>query len=84
MLSKAGNVQRVCGEFNLSRQAYYQSIQAELVSNFTEEIIIQKVKELRKIHKRRGTRKLFEDMTDFFASNVIKIGRDGTFYIFSN
>ncbi len=79
MLSKAGNVQRVCGEFNLSRQAYYQSIQAELVSNFTEEIIIQKVKELRKIHKRRGTRKLFEDLTDFFTSNVIKIGRDALF-----
>lgn len=79
METKSGTVQGVCNEFNISRQAYYQSIQAEQVSVFSEEIIILKVKELRKIHKRRGTRKLFEDLTEFFTSNIIKMGRDALF-----
>ncbi len=79
MESKRGKVQGVCSEFNISRQAYYQFLQAEQVSRFTEEIVIQKVNELRKIHKRRGTRKLFEDLIEFFASNVIKMGRDALF-----
>ena len=46
--TKSGTVQGVCNEFNISRQAYYQSIQAEQVSVFSEEIIILKVKRTQK------------------------------------
>lgn len=63
----------------MSRQAYYQSLQTEQIASFRGEIIIQKVQELRTIHKKRGTRKLFEDLMEFFTDNAIKMGRD-TFF----
>lgn len=69
----------LCSWFGVSRQAYYQSkkrIQRDLVE---QEILLEKISEIRQSHKRLGGRKLFFKLKDFMDQHGIKMGRDAFF-----
>ena len=69
--------------FGISRQAYYKSLKAKELKVYSNEILIQKVKEIRASHPKMGTRKLFLKLNNFLAENNIKIGRDAFFNLLS-
>ena len=69
----------LCSWFGVTRQAYYQSknrIQQDLIE---QEILLDKISDIRKDHKRLGGRKLFFKLADFMAEHQIKMGRDAFF-----
>ena len=70
---------RFCRLLGITRQSYYQYFwQQELVC-FEEELVLQRVLEIRKNHRHIGTRKLYELLQPFFIEHQIKIGRDALF-----
>lgn len=69
----------LCSWFGVTRQAYYQSknrIQQDLIE---EEILLDKIGDIRKNHKRLGGRKLIFKLEDFMEEHNIKMGRDAFF-----
>ena len=70
---------RLCGWFGLTRQAYYQNNWEGISTGIEEELIIQKVLQIRKNHCRMGTRKLYELMQVYMEEHSIKLGRDALF-----
>jgi putative transposase len=70
---------KLCGWFGLTRQAYYQNNWEGISTGIEEELIIQKVLQIRKNHCRMGTRKLFELMQVYMEEHSIKLGRDALF-----
>lgn len=74
---------RLCGWFGLTRQAYYQNNWEAVSTTIDEEIIIQKVKEVRNTHPRIGARKILEMIKPFLNENNIKMGRDALFTLLS-
>jgi transposase InsO family protein len=70
---------RLCGWFGLTRQAYYQNSWQAISTSIEEELILKKVLEIRKNHRRMGTRKLYDLMQVYMEEHSIKIGRDGLF-----
>lgn len=66
-----------------SRQAYYQGIKHGQKQAFEADIIIAEVLRHRKLQKRIGTRKLFEEMDGFLSSHGFQIGRDAMFKLLS-
>lgn len=76
---KSINLADLCSWFGVSRQAYYQSknrIQQDLIE---QEILLDKIGDIRKDHKRLGGRKLFHKLEDFMGEHNIKMGRDAFF-----
>src|SRR5690606_4957336 len=74
---------RLCGWFGITRQAYYQNNWEGISTTLEEDLIIQRVKEIRKNHRRMGTRKLYELLQPFILEHQIKIGRDAIFNMLS-
>jgi len=74
---------KLCGWFGLTRQAYYQNNWNGISTTIEEELIIQQVKNIRKNHRRIGTRKLHEMLQPFLLEHRIKIGRDSLFDLLS-
>jgi len=74
---------KLCGWFGITRQAYYQNNWEGVSTTLEEELIIQQVKNIRKNHRRIGTRKLFEMMQPFLLEHSIKMGRDALFTLLS-
>lgn len=74
---------RLCGWFGITRQAYYQNNWDGVSTTLEEELIIQQVKNIRKSHRRIGTRKLYEMMQPFMLEHSIKMGRDALFDLLS-
>jgi len=72
---------KLCGWFGITRQAYYQNNWEAVSTTVEEELVIQQVKEIRKNHRRMGTRKLYEMIQPFMLEHKIKIGRDALFEI---
>ncbi|MBL0333033.1 MAG: hypothetical protein IPP65_09435 [Chlorobi bacterium] len=70
---------KLCGWFGITRQAYYQNNWEGISSTLEEDLIIHQVKEIRKNHRRMGTRKLYELLQPFILEHQIKIGRDALF-----
>ena len=70
---------RLCGWFGLTRQAYYQNSWQGISTSIEEELILKKVLEIRKYHRRMGTRKLYDLMQIYMEEHGIKMGRDGLF-----
>lgn len=75
------NISELCSIFTISRQAYYQSLNEVQKKEFELELIFQKINEIRKIHKRKGGRKLYKEVKLFLEELGIKMGRD-LFYKF--
>lgn len=74
---------KLCGWFGISRQAYYKNNWEGISTTLEEDLIIQQVKEIRKSHRRMGTRKLYEMLQPFILEHQIKIGRDALFNMLS-
>ena len=70
---------RFCRLFGITRQAYYKHFwQWEAVS-IEHEIILRRVKEIRRYHPVLGGRKLYALLQPDLLHHQIKIGRDGLF-----
>lgn len=70
---------KLCSWFGVTRQAFYQNSWKAIDTSIEEELLIQQIKEIRKNHRRMGTRKLYEKLTPFMQEHGIKIGRDALF-----
>ena len=76
---KAISLANLCSWFGLTRQAYYQSknrVEKDLIE---QEILLDKIGDIRKDHKRLGGRKLFFKLETFMHEHNIKMGRDAFF-----
>jgi len=74
---------KLCGWFGITRQAYYQNNWDGISTAIEEDLVIQKVKEIRQYHPRMGTRKLYEMLLPFMLEHQIKMGRDALFSMLS-
>jgi transposase InsO family protein len=76
---KVISLANLCSWFGLTRQAYYQSknrVEKDLIE---QEILLDKIGDIRKDHKRLGGRKLFFKLETFMDEHNIKMGRDAFF-----
>ena len=69
----------LCSWFGVTRQAYYQSKKRVLQDLIEQEILLDRISNIRKDHKRLGWRKLFYKLEDFMNEHNIKMGRDAFF-----
>jgi len=76
-------IAKLCGWFGITRQAFYQNNWNEISETLEEEIILKQVNQIRKNHRRMGTRKLYELLQDFMLEHQIKMGRDALFNLLS-
>lgn len=71
----------LCGLAGYSRQAYYQECRVRQKRAVDEEGIVSLVKDLRKLHRRMGTRKLLFLVEPTLKELGISIGRDRLFSV---
>ncbi len=74
---------KLCGWFGLSRQSYYQHARKATRKAVEEEVILQRVKQIRKDHRRMGVRKLYGKLQPLMEEHRIKMGRDALFDLLS-
>lgn len=79
MIYPQNSIEKLCGLFGLTRQAYYQYMRSNISYVVEHELIIKRVLEIRKDHRRMGGRKLYHKLTPFFEDHQIKMGRDAFF-----
>lgn len=65
--------------FGISKQAYYQRMEADKQKEKVQGIVLGKVAEIRKKKPQTGTRKLLEELQPTLHENSIKMGRDALF-----
>lgn len=78
---RLGRLSMIAG---LSRQAVYQFKNERIKVEYCEELICQKVLELRSVHKKVGLRKMLPSLLLFTQSIGIKLGRDHLYKILNN
>jgi putative transposase len=76
-------INELCSLLGFSRQSYYQGKKETKKKTYESGIIIEEVLRYRKLQKRLGTRKLYEEMQFFFKAHNFKIGRDALFNLLS-
>jgi putative transposase len=74
---------RFCRLFGITRQAFYQYFWNLSDTSIEQELILQQVKEIRKLHPVIGGRKLYCLLQPFLLEHQIKMGRDGLFDLLS-
>jgi transposase InsO family protein len=74
---------KLCGWFGVTRQAYYQNNWEGISTTLEEDLVLQRVKEIRENHPRMGTRKLYDLLQSFLLEHHIKMGRDALFTLLS-
>ncbi len=65
--------------FGITKQAYYQRMEADRNKEKMEQIVLDKVVQIRKKKPQTGTRKLFEELQPTLHENNVKVGRDALF-----
>lgn len=70
---------KLCGWFGISRQAYYQNSWSSHVNSVEDKLVVDEVNKIRTLHRRMGTRKLYELLQVFMLEHRIKMGRDALF-----
>jgi putative transposase len=70
---------RCCCLLGITRQAYYQHFWKEEASSFEQELILQQVREIRRLQPAIGCRKLYLLLQTFLLDHQIKMGRDALF-----
>ncbi|MBK9390530.1 MAG: hypothetical protein IPN68_10150 [Bacteroidetes bacterium] len=75
---------KLCGWFGVTRQAYYQNSWKGIEISIEEDLMLKEVLEIRKNHKRMGTRKLYDKLHPFMLEHQIKMGRDALFDLLSS
>ena len=73
------DISLLCSLSGYSRQTYYKHLHHKEKSQVEGELIIERVKDYRKIQKRLGTCKLLWLMAPFLKQHEISIGRDSMF-----
>ena len=73
------NMDLICEQFGITRQAHYQKMKREKQQQQDEEIIMEMVRLIRRKHPRMGTRKLLFKMKPMLAVEGLMIGRDRIF-----
>lgn len=73
----------LCSLLGYSRQAFYQYRKEAEKQALKQELIIQRVLEIRKTQKRLGTRKLMVLLEPFMQEHEINMGRDAFFALLS-
>jgi putative transposase len=72
-------MEKLCRLFGHSRQAYYQHHKYDHQQSLNEEIILEMVRDKRKLMSRIGVRKLLEMITPGLLRQSLEIGRDAFF-----
>ena len=70
---------KLCGWFGITRQPYYQNNWEGISIGIEQELVLKQVHQIRKNHRRIGTRKLYEIMQVYMVEHGIKMGRDALF-----
>lgn len=70
---------RCCCLLGITRQAYYQHFWNEEASSFEAEVIIEQIRQIRRLQPAIGCRKLYVLLQDFLLEHQIKMGRDALF-----
>ncbi len=65
--------------FGISKQAYYQRLEADRHKEKEHILVLDNVAQIRKKMPQTGTRKLFETLQPMLQQNNIKMGRDALF-----
>ena len=65
--------------FGISKQAYYQRIEADQQKELERELVLKEVAAIRKKMPQTGTRKLYEHLLPTLQEHDIKMGRDALF-----
>lgn len=65
--------------FGISKQAYYQRLQADKQKEKEHEIVLKEVATIRKKMPQTGTRKLYEMLQPVLQAHNIRMGRDALF-----
>jgi transposase InsO family protein len=73
------NINQICAQFQVSKQAHYQKQHRETQKEAEQEQITSMVKEIRTTHPRLGTRKLMKKIEPDLAQKDLKMGRDRLF-----
>ena len=73
------SIKKLCGLFGKTRHAYYDRQWREQQNVFTDEIILQQVRQIRQHLPRVGTRKLQELLAPELAAHHMEVGRDYLF-----
>jgi transposase InsO family protein len=69
----------LCTLLGFSRQAFYKFNQQEEKEVFLEDLVVEKVLNIRKLQRRIGGRKLYFMLTAYLEKHSIKLGRDSFF-----
>lgn len=72
-------LEKLCGLFGLSRQAYYQRRRREEYTVLSGGLVVREVLTIRKQQKRLGGRKLYWLMRGFLEEHSMRMGRDAFF-----
>lgn len=75
----ASFISEVCGALGISRQAYYQRLETMQKEKYQIEIVLELVRDWRKLMPRIGGRKLHSLLEQDFESLEYKLGRDAFF-----
>ena len=73
------NINQICAQFRISKQAHYQKLHREKQKETEQERITSMVKEIRLTHPRLGTRKLLKKIEPDIEQKDLKMGRDRLF-----
>jgi transposase InsO family protein len=73
------NINQICAQFRISKQAHYQKIHREKQKETEQERITSMVREIRITHPRLGTRKLLKKIEPNLEQKELKMGRDRLF-----
>ena len=65
--------------FGITKQAYYQRIEADKQQEKVHQIVLKEVAKIRKKKSQTGARKLMEELQPALHENNIKMGRDALF-----
>lgn len=69
----------LCGWYGISRQAHYQMKRRQEQQRAEEAVVLALVQDLRRRHKRMGTRKLLNELQGAMIVRGVKMGRDRLF-----
>ena len=70
---------QICAQFGITRQAHYQKVKRETQRQVDGEIILEKVRQVRRKHPRLGARKLLFKIQPMLVTEDLQIGRDHLF-----
>jgi transposase InsO family protein len=73
------NINQMCAQFQISKQAHYQKLHREKQKETEQERITAMVREIRITHPRLGTRKLLKKIEPNLEQKELKMGRDRLF-----